>query len=172
MSHDGDAEDTQLLHAGDIAALLAKYAPVIDGRCIVRLKGHADADDVAQNVRLRLLAEFHKGKRYDGTPYRVVVNKVIDWTLGDHFAGRRTDVALPHDWDAAADDETEAVDSRNYLMDLFRDLPEKTRRVLELRYVLGLEHDQIARQLGMEPNAVYQRLHQGHARLRAALAHG
>ena len=172
MSHDGDAEDTQLLHAGDVAALLAKYAPVIDGRCIARLKGYADADDVAQNVRLRLLAEFHKGKRYGDTPYRVVVNKVIDWTLGDHFDGRRTDMPLPDDWNPEADDETAAVDSRSYLMDLFRDLPEKTRRVLELRYVLGLEHDQIARRLGMTRNAVDQALHRGHEKLRPTLAHG
>jgi RNA polymerase sigma factor (sigma-70 family) len=172
MSHESDLEDTRFLRDGDIAALLAKYAPVVDGRCVARLKGHPDADDVAQNVRLRLLSEFHRGRDYGELPYRVVVHQVIGWTLADYQAGRPSDGPLPDDWDPGADDPTAAVDSRSYLMDLFADLPEKTRRVLELRYLRGLEHDEIARQLQMTPNAVYQRLHQGHAKLRAAIAHG
>ena len=44
MPHDGDAEDTHLLEQGRIEYLLAKY--------------HDDAEDVAQNVKLRLLHEF------------------------------------------------------------------------------------------------------------------
>jgi RNA polymerase sigma factor (sigma-70 family) len=81
-------------------------------------------------------------------------------------------VPLPEGWEPSVDDETPSVDSRSYLMDLFHDLPDQTRRVLELRYVLGLEHDEIAGQLDLTPNAVYQRLHQGHAKLRAVLTHG
>jgi RNA polymerase sigma factor (sigma-70 family) len=171
MTYESDLEDTRLLREGDIAALLAKYAPVIDGRCIARLRGHPDADDVAQNVRLRLLSEFHRRRNYGDVPYRVVVHQVIGWTLSDYNAGRPSDGPLPDDWDPERDDPTEAVDSRSYLMDLFADLPEKTRRVLELRYLRGLELDEIARQLEMTPNAVYQRLHQGHEKLRATIAH-
>ena len=50
----------------------------------------------------------------------------------------------------------------------FADLPERARRVCELRYLLGLEIDEIARQLEMTRNAVDQALHRAHARLRDA----
>jgi hypothetical protein len=47
MSDGRDAEDARLLDSGEHARLLAKYEPVIVGRCIADLRGHLDADDVA-----------------------------------------------------------------------------------------------------------------------------
>ena len=86
MADARDAEDTQWLEEGDagLARLLAKYEPVILGRCMARLKGADAAFDVAQTVMLRLVDEFRRGKRYP-VPYRVVVHQVIGWTLNDHF---------------------------------------------------------------------------------------
>ena len=52
------------------------------------------------------------------------------------------------------------------LADLFAELPEGSRRVLELRYREGLEIDEIAERLGMTRNAVDQALHRGHSKLR------
>ena len=165
MAYESDAEDIQLLREGDIAALLAKYEPLVRGRCIARLKGSLDAEDVAQNVMLRLLNELHRGKTYP-VPFRVVVNQVTTWTIADYFEDRPTDVPLPEDWEPSAESESSAVESRDYLMDLFDDLPEKTRAVLERRYLRGLEHDEIAQELGMTRNAVDQALHRGHEKLR------
>jgi RNA polymerase sigma factor (sigma-70 family) len=170
MRDERDAEDARLLEEGDIAGLLAAYSDIIVGRCVARLRGDDAAYDVAQDVRHRLLAEFRRGKRYK-VPYRVVVHKVIDWTLSEHFEGRNTAVPLPDNWEPPVDDSTESVLSRYYLVDLFGSLPERTRRVLELRYVGGLEIEQIADRLGLTRNAVDQALHRGHAKLREVLAH-
>jgi len=41
--------------------------------------------------------------------------------------------------------------------------------VLELRYLEGYDHEEIARRLGIERNAVDQALHRGHRRLREAI---
>jgi RNA polymerase sigma factor (sigma-70 family) len=166
MTHAEDARDSQLLEDGDIAGLLAIYEPVILGRCIARLKGSLDADDVAQDVRLRLLAEFRRGRRYGGLPYRVVVHKVIDWTLLDHFEGRPTHVPLPEGWEPPAEDTSAEVVSRYWMASLFDGLPERQRQVCELRYLEALEHEQIAARLGIDRNNVDQALHRGHARLR------
>ena len=167
MHRDSEAEDTEFLEAGDIAALLAKYEPVIAGRCAARLRGGLDAEDVAQNVKLRLLAEFHRGKRYGETPYRVVVHQVIGWTLKDYFAGRPTDAPLPEGWESmhAVEDPEPAGDLRS----LFEELPPRQREVLTLRYIDGLEYDEIASRLEINPNAVYQALHNGHTKLRPLL---
>ena len=171
MAHAGDADDAQLLRDRDIATLLAKYQPTIVGRCVAKLRGSLDAEDVAQNVLLRLLAEFERGKIY-GVPFRVVVHQVIGWTVQDYFAGRPTDQPLPEHWEPALESESEAVVSRYYLEDLLDPLPEQTRRVMELRYLRGLEPDEIAGELQMEPNAVHQRLHAGHKRLRETWTDG
>ncbi len=173
MAHASDLEDTQLLEAGNLAALLAKYDATILGRCIARLRGGLDAEDVAQNVRLRLVAELQRGRRYGGTPYRVVVHQVIGWTLADYFAGRPTDIPLPESWEPAGGDDQEALMSHYYLERLFESsLPEGARRVFELRYLQGLEPTQIAEELAMTRNAVDQALHRGHRKLREALVGG
>jgi len=172
MAYESDAEDIQFLRDQDIASLLAKYEPVITGRCVAKLRGSLDAEDVAQNVIVRLLGELRRGKTYR-VPYRVVVHQVIGWTLKDYFEGRPTDLPLPDDWEPAElDDEAGGIVSRYYLEELIGGLPEQTRRVIELRYLRGLEHEQIAGELGMTRNAVDQRLHQGHKALRETLAHG
>jgi RNA polymerase sigma factor (sigma-70 family) len=166
-----DAEDARLLENGNIAGLLAAYHQIIVGRCIARLRGDDAAYDVAQNVMLRLLTEFRRGKRYS-VPYRVVVHQVIDWTLKEHFQEQDTSAPLPEGWEPAVEDSSEVVLSRYYLTDLFASLPRDTRKVLELRYIAGLEIEQIAERLGLKRNAVDQALHRGHAKLREFLAHG
>ena len=170
MNNETDAADAKSLAAGEIEVLLARYDDAIRDRCVAKLKGHVDADDVAQNVRLRLFAEFHRGKTYGATPYRVVVHKVIGWTVGDYYDSRPLDVPLPEDW---SPEDTHPAHEQfieaEYLGSLFADLPEQTRRVMELRYLDGLELIQIAEQLDMKLNAVYQRLHDGHQRLKELL---
>ena len=166
MTHAEDARDSQLLEAGDIAALLAIYEPVIRGRCTARLKGDLVADDVAQDVLLRLLQEFDRGKRYGDTPYRVVVHKVVDWTLRDHWGSRPTHVPLPEGWEPPAEDTSGEVVSRYWMASLFDGLTDGERAVFELRYLRGLDHEQIAAELGITRGNVDIRLYRGHARLK------
>ncbi len=171
MPHDSDFDDSQLLAAGDVGALLARYEPVILGRCIAKLRGSLDAEDVAQDVRLRLLDEFRRGKRYGDLPYRVVVHQVIGWTIADHFAGRRTDVPLPESWEpTGGTDPADEVVSRGWVEWVVAQVDGKDGQVCRLRYRDLLEPAEIAERLGMLPNAVYQALHRCHAKLQE-LAH-
>jgi len=163
-----DAEDALLLQNGDHAALLAAYHEVVVQRCLVAVRSEAGYD-VAQNVFERLLRELARGKRYV-VPYRVVVHKVVDWTVKAHFQGVPSDVPLPEDWELA--DETDphpAFEQDEALEDLFAELPEGARRVLELRYIEGLEIDEIAQRLELDRNAVDQALHRGHKKLKERL---
>ena len=160
-----DAEDALLLQNGDHAALIAAYHEVVVQRCLVAVRSEAGYD-VAQNVFERLLKELARGKRYD-VPYRVVVHKVVDWTIKDHFQGARTDLPLPEDWDLAdVSDPYRSLGDDEALEQMFGELPEGARRVLDLRYREGLEIDEIAERLDMDRNAVDQALYRGHAKLR------
>src|SRR4051812_10300941 len=155
MTNDGDAFDKEQFDAGRIDVLLAKYRPIVVGRCIAKLRGHPDAEDVAQDVYLRLLGEFHRGKGYGDVPYRVVVHQVIGWTLKDYFAGRSTSTPLPDDFaapEAPPDDRL----TRLTLASAFEALPAGDGVVLTLRYIYGLEPGQIALKLRKKPNAISQ----------------
>jgi RNA polymerase sigma factor (sigma-70 family) len=101
----------------------------------------------------------------------VVVHKVVDWTVADHRRG--TPVGpLPEHWEPVAPDELDEALGNHDLMSLFAELPARAREVLQLRYLLGLEIEEIAQRLGIQRNAVDAALHRGHEKLREALATG
>jgi RNA polymerase sigma factor (sigma-70 family) len=166
-----NAEDDRLLAAGDHATLLATYYDIIVGRCLARLRNESDAYEVAHRVIERLIGELHRGRTYT-VPYSVVVNKVVNWKMVEFFAGDG-ESPLPEDWDAGDPVDPYAEFEGDFDLEAtFAPLPERTREVLDLYYRRGLEPAQIGETLGMDRNAVYQRLHQGHARLREAFRDG
>jgi len=62
MRDANDRDDHELLRAGEIGRLLAKYEPAVTARCAAKVRPYADAEDVAQNVMLRVYKEFNRGK--------------------------------------------------------------------------------------------------------------
>lgn len=168
--HDArDAEDTRLIEAGEVNQLLATYFGTIVERCRAKIRD-GDADEVAQRVLERLFFELKSGKRYP-VPFRVVVHKVIEWKRKEHYSARR-DGELPGDWEEPGPDEYEEFEQRYDLERRLARLPGRQREVAELRYLHGLEIDEIAERLQMTRNAVDQALHRAHARLREELDGG
>ena len=166
--HDArDAEDQRLLEAGEHKLLLAGYFTPVRDRCFFRLGTREAGDEAAQRVFLRLWGELKAGKSYP-VPFRVVVWMVTDWTLRGFFLGPG-EAELPDEWDAAAPDAYEEWEGDYDLAVLFADLPTRQRQVLDLRYRVGSTPAEIAEQLKIEPNAVYQALHNGHLKLRDKL---
>ena len=165
MPHVRDAEDALNLQTGDFAALLAPYLEIIHQRCLIAVRD-GQGEDVAQNVYLRLLREHQAGRQYRA-PFRVVVHKVVDWTIKAHFQGLPLDLPLPDDFDLAGDEGGfSEIEDEDELERWFAELPEGDRRVCELRYLRGLEPDEIAGELGMTRNAVDQALWRARKRLR------
>jgi RNA polymerase sigma factor (sigma-70 family) len=163
--HDArDAEDTRLLAAGEHKLLLAGYFHPVRERCFLRLRNRDAGDEAAQRVFLRLLAELRAGKTYR-VPFRVAVWMVTEWTLRGFYAGAKQDATLPDEWEPAADDDYARWESDHDLDLLLAELPPRQREVAELRWRRGLEPAEIAQQLGIEPNAVHQALHNAHRKL-------
>ena len=164
-------DDAELLESGDHARLLARHEVVIHQRCVAALRGSLDADDVAQDVKLRLWRELQAGKRYQGLPYKVVVHQVIGWTLKDYWEGRDTTAPLPAEWLGDPHDPIGELDDRYSVSALLEGLPDRQRECWALR-LAGYEPEQIAAALGMKRNAVDQALHNGRKKLREALTRG
>lgn len=165
---DDDARDAHLLEAGQIERLLAKYHLAILARCIARA-GALDGEDVAQDVEYRLLREFQAGRRYPGVPYRVVVHKVIGWTLADHFRGRPTDLPLSDGWELGDGGFVSGLVDRLWMADLIAELPSVEQEACRLVYLEGLSPAQAAERLATTPNNVHQRTFHARNRLREAV---
>lgn len=153
-----------MLEAGDHNRLLAGYFYPVRERCFLRLRNRDEADEVAQKVFARLVAELKRGKSYS-VPFRVVVWMVVDWTLRGHYPGAKVEAELPEQWGEPSPDEYAVWEASYDLGLLFETLPPRQRQVLELRYREGLERDEIGERLGMSSNAVDQALHNGHVKL-------
>jgi RNA polymerase sigma-70 factor (ECF subfamily) len=163
--HDArDVEDKRLLEAGDHKLLLAGYFHAVRELCFLRLRDREAADEAAQIVFLRLFNELKRGKTYSA-PFRVVVWKVVEWTVRGFYPGAKQDETLPDDWDAAAAEEYEGVEDDYDFGRLVADLPDRQREVLDLIHRQGLSHEQAAERLGLKRNAVDQALHNGHRKL-------
>lgn len=160
-------DDETLLASGDFARLLARYETRISQRCVAKLRGHLDADDVAQNVKLRLFREAQRGKTYT-VPYGVVVNKVIEWTVKEYWQGRDMAVPLPEGWEPGTEDD---VDGRLFVSEMIDGLPPREQEVWRL-HMEGLSPDQTAERLGTTRNNVDQALHRGRKRLQEMLDRG
>jgi len=163
--HDArDVEDKRLLEAGDHKLLLAGYFHAVRELCFLRLRDREAADEAAQIVFLRLFNELKRDKTYS-VPFRVVVWKVVEWTVRGFYPGAKQDEMLPDDWDPAAGDEYAGVEDDYDFGRLVADLPSRQREVLDLIHGQGLSHEQAAERLGITRNAVDQALHNGHRKL-------
>jgi RNA polymerase sigma factor (sigma-70 family) len=159
-----DAEDSRLLAEQDFARLLATYYHVVLERCRLRLPD-PDAYEVAHMVLLRLLTELRAGKSYP-VPFRVVVHQVTTWKIKEFHTRGHVEL-LPEDWDPETGDDPFGSFEQGYDLDLlFAGMPARVREVLQLRYLAGLEIEEIADRLGLTRNAVDQALHRGHKTLR------
>ena len=134
---------------------------------MAKLRGHLDAEDVAQDVKLRIWKELQAGKRYP-VPFRVVVHKVIEWTIGDYWAGRDTTVPLPEGWEPPVDDDP---DGPLIVEEALAALAPREREVWELS-MEGLSPDQVAYRLGITRNNVDQALHRGRRKLQEIMRGG
>jgi RNA polymerase sigma factor (sigma-70 family) len=166
MTHDEtDAKDRRLLASGDHSQLVESYYGHIVRRCRAGTRNEHDALDAAANVAVRLLDELKRGRRYS-VPYRVVVNKVIDWKVKEHYQpGRLTEVELGDHDNPAADPYSE-FESDYDLAVLLEGLPEREYQVALLRFQEGLEPDEIAERLDISRNAVDQAWHRAKQKLR------
>ena len=168
--HDArDAEDSRLLDAGDYAALLRSYYETIIQRCRVRTRREDDALECAQAVVVRLLSELKRGKRYP-VPFRVVVHKVIEWTTKGFYERGSAIMVELEDEIVGEGNPYEDVDATYDLERALAELADGDGEVARLRYLEGLEIEEIASRLGKTRNAVDQSLHRSRKKLQELLA--
>jgi RNA polymerase sigma factor (sigma-70 family) len=169
--HDArDAEDTRLLEAGEKSLLVEGYYGVVIGRSRLKVRDPERALDVAHEVVVRLMSELARGRRYR-VPFRVVVHKVIEWKVKEHFQRAKAIEVELDEWLALASEGSSGELSAHERFEAFlAGLTELEQEVLTLRYVHDLDFGEIGKRLGKEPNAVHQIHHRALTKLRRRAA--
>ena len=142
--------------------LLRTYGPSVYRLAYARTGSHADAEDVMQEVFLKLLRkapDFRDEEHRKAWLLRVAANQVTDLCRS---AWRRRTGPL---------DETVAAPERpdGSVLDAVLALPEKYRMCVHLHYYEGLSVAETAAVLGRSESVVKTRLFRARAMLRDAL---
>ena len=165
---DDDKDLIERLRAGEpraFEALVRAYQHRVFGVALRMLGRRADAEDVAQEVFLRVhraIGEFRGEARLSTWLYGIASNLCLNRLASADHRRMRPDedavmLAPSPAADAAAVAERSEVEAA--LRQAIAELPDERRIVVVLRDVEGLSYDEIAQALGLEPGTVRSRLH-------------
>jgi RNA polymerase sigma factor (sigma-70 family) len=183
------AKDAQLDVSDDALLVLyangdADAARALAGRLVPRILGYAtrllgdrtEAEDIAQEVMLRLwrmAPNWHPGEAQVSTwVYRVTMNLCTDRLRAAKRkrAQALDDVAEPEDGSASVVAQMMDADRQAALELALADLPERQREAVILRHIEGLANPQIAEVMQIGVEAVESLVARGKRALRAALS--
>jgi RNA polymerase sigma-70 factor (ECF subfamily) len=176
-----DAELARRCRRGDEAAwtaLVERFTPLVYRLAVRMLRDGAEAEDVSQEVFLRMHRSFD---RYDPT------RPLGPWVARTayHACLRRLERAGPRGDVTHRDDEIRAVpddrapnpeesaatgEATALVLRALHDLPAQDRALLDLRYREGLSDTEVAEATGMPVNTVKTRIFRARGRLREWLA--
>ena len=173
-----DEELARAFAGGDDAAfdeLVRRYRNRVYGICLRYFGNPSDAEDATQETFVALL---RRGATYSGAAafstwlYRVATNACND------IARKRSRRPRPSGRDvdtlgerADPDDQLAARELGVELEQALAALDPDHRQAVVLHDVAGLPYADVAARLGVPVGTVKSRVHRGHARLAAALAH-
>lgn len=156
----------------DIAAWFDRYHDQLLRFLARGLSDQADAQDLAQEVFLRILRVEDPDliRHPRAYLYRVAVNVIQEWRLRN----RRFPIKDDHDLEQEPDEDepleqVEATERAQRLNAAVARLPARYRAVLMLRVNQGLTHKEVAEALDMTPRMVKRHLVKAYAKLRERL---
>jgi len=150
--------------------LVERYWSMAVGIAYSRLMNAAEAEDVAQESFMQAYSELNKlrdRQRFAGWLSKIVRHKSIDLIRKNVRTGT---VALSeHDLQnltPVSNNPGLTEQQHSFVRQAVRDLPEKFRRVVLMRFIGNLSTAEIARQLGKKPGTVRVWLHRAYRKLR------
>jgi RNA polymerase sigma-70 factor (ECF subfamily) len=179
-----ESEAIRRAQDGDAAAfeyLYKLHSKRVYGVCLRMLRNRSDAEDLTQQIFLRLfrkIGTFRGDSGFSTWLHRVAVNSVLM-----HLRRRRpteihsgssneagTDFDAPHEYGASDTSMLGAIERLN-LMRAIRKLPAGCKRLFLLHDVLGYRHGEIAELVGCSIGCSKSQVHKARKRLQQLL-HG
>ena len=144
----------------EFSKLYEAYAPMVYRRSMMLLRDEAEAEDMVQNVFLRVYERWDSldvsqpSSLLWNTATRLCLNRIRD----KKRRGLDMDTSELLLSIACADDEQESFAARNILSSIFSKEQESTRTIAVLHYVDGMTLEETAREVGLSVSGVRKRL--------------
>ena len=168
-----------------VAELAATYGPRIQQLAFRYLKNHEDAEEVAQDVLMKVYRKidaFRGDAALSSWIYRITFNTAMS-RLRTARLNRQSDAPYvdvdggsmerreqdPPDWSSLADDQVMRAEMRQRLIDALSHLPSVYRIPVLLRDIQGLSTEEASAVLRVKPQTLKSRLHRGRLILRQHL---
>ncbi len=158
---------------GFIADVMARHGPAVLRLAYVQTGGRADAQDVYQDVFLRLATDatqFHDDDHLRAWLLRVTVNRCRGLARSAAWRRQVPLEAVSFAGDACTADDLESASLERIeatrLWETVRRLKPKYREVIHLRYEEDMSCEQMAKVLDVRPSTVRTRLQRAHEQLR------
>jgi RNA polymerase sigma-70 factor (ECF subfamily) len=157
---DGDMEALHFLYV--------RYAPDVLGYVMSIVKDHHEAEDITQNVFVKLMTVIKKYEPRGDVPFAAWILRVSRNAALDQMRARR---AIPTEEVRLRDPGQGQISSERVhdLNEALEQLPEGQREVLVLRHIVGLSPIEIADTLGKTESSVHGLHHRGRRTLQSAL---
>lgn len=136
----------------------------------IRISDHAAAEDVLQNVFLKMhfgLASLKDNSKLKSWLYQIARNGIVDY-----FRSRKPTVELPDQLPQPETDPAERIiqELSDCLQPMIRQLPENYREAVILSELKGLTQQEVARVQGTSLSGAKSRVQRGRALLKNMLA--
>ncbi len=149
------------------AAIYEQYHEQMERVALRILREQHDAEDTVQNAFLQIIRHFEKTFEIPGEELPFWIISIVKNEALMILRTRRKTAPL-EEWNGfekSADD----VSGYNELVELFRNLPETYRAVLEMKILIGYTDKEIAKRLDISETAVSSRASRGRKLLRKLL---
>ncbi len=159
-ARDGDMEALHFLYV--------RYAPDVLGYVMSIVKDHHEAEDITQDVFIKLMTVIKKYEPRGDVPFAAWILRVSRNAALDRMRARR---AIPTEEVRVRDSGQGQISSERVhdLNQALGGLPEGQREVLILRHIVGLSPIEIADTLGKTESSVHGLHHRGRRTLQSAL---
>ena len=165
----------------DLDTVVASYwEPVLHWiRSTGKVRG-GEADEVRQDVFLRVTREIRAGKRYR-LPIGAAIFQITNWTIRGYVAGaagrREHEQSFgehPGDepFDTGAEAEIDQVGRDEVVQALFARLGDREGTLMTMHYLQGLELSEVAEAMGITANNAHQIHHRAKKRIHEWLVEG
>ena len=146
----------------EFAVIYEQHHARLENAAMRILKNQTDAEDAVQNAFMQVIRHFEKISEISckDLPFwliSIVKNEAL------MILRKKRNVVPLEDWDRF---ERSAGGGYTELVELFRQLPETYRAVLEMKLLIGYTDREIAQKLGLSETAVSSRASRGRALLR------
>lgn len=145
--------------------LYKSYHKMVFNICIRYTKDNCTARDLTHDIFIKVnnnLQSFKRQSRYSTWIYSIASNYCLDYLRNNKRRKLLLEEPKNYLWDQESQSTKDTFNQAVIGLELER-YPETTRRVLYMRYVLGLTHQDIAKELDISRVAVTKRL-QNHQR--------